>query len=119
MKGKLKLIDFWGSFCSPCRAENPHLLALYKKYNNKGFEVISISLDRRKKDWLKAVSEDGLTWKYNGCDRVGEGSAPFVRGDGGSRDDFYWDENNKIIGRHLNGNSGKKVGRIFEMTVQK
>lgn len=102
VKGKLKLIDFWGSFCSPCRAENPHLLALYKKYNNKGFEVISISLDRRKKDWLKAVSEDGLTWKYNGCDRVGEGSAALLYGVTAVPVTILLDENNKIIGRHLN-----------------
>ena len=77
-------------------------MALYKKYNNKGFEVISISLDRRKKDWLKAVSEDGLTWKYNGCDRVGEGSAALLYGVTAVPVTILLDENNKIIGRHLN-----------------
>ena len=102
VKGKLKLIDFWGSFCSPCRAENPHLLVLYKEYNNKGFEIISISLDSRKKDWLKAISEDGLVWKYNGCDRGGKESAALLYGVTAVTVTILLDENNKIIGRHLN-----------------
>lgn len=61
-KGKIVLIDFWASWCEPCRAESPNLKTQYKLYKDKGFEIISVSLDTDKKNWLKAIADDGLTW---------------------------------------------------------
>ena len=61
-KGKYVLIDFWASWCQPCRVVNPEVVKLYNKYKEKGFEIIGISLDRDKDQWLKAIEDDKLTW---------------------------------------------------------
>ncbi len=60
--GKYALIDFWASWCNPCRRENPTLVKAYEKYKEKGFEIYAISLDKGEEEWLKAVEEDGITW---------------------------------------------------------
>lgn len=62
LKGKVKLVDFWASWCAPCRKENPNVLRIYNKYKDKGLVVVSISIDTDRKSWLKAVEEDNLPW---------------------------------------------------------
>ena len=71
LKGKVILIDFWASWCGPCRKENPKVVELYKKYKNKGFEIFSVSLDERKADWLVAIEQDGLIWPNHVSDLKG------------------------------------------------
>lgn len=69
-KGKMVLLDFWGSWCGPCRASHPHLKELYSKYKDKGFEIIAIAqekggtLEEQKKKWLQAIDKDGITWVH-------------------------------------------------------
>lgn len=63
-RGKHLLIDFWASWCPPCRIANPNLVETYKKYNELGFEVLGVSLDNNREQWLEAIKVDNLTWKH-------------------------------------------------------
>jgi thiol-disulfide isomerase/thioredoxin len=62
LNGKVVLIDFWASWCAPCRAANPYIQKLYKKYKAQGFEVFAVSLDVKKEAWIKAIKKDKLTY---------------------------------------------------------
>ncbi|MEN9571613.1 MAG: hypothetical protein RL172_2844 [Bacteroidota bacterium] len=61
-KGKVVLVDFWASWCGPCRLSNPYVVKLYKKFKANGFEVVGVSIDSKKKDWVKAIKQDGITY---------------------------------------------------------
>lgn len=63
-RGKYLLIDFWASWCKPCRVENPNIVAAYDKYHQKGFDILSVSLDRDKNAWLKGIADDNLHWNH-------------------------------------------------------
>ena len=62
--GKVTLVDFWASWCGPCRQENPSVVALYKDYHSKGLNIIGVSLDQDKKKWMDAIAKDQLTWTH-------------------------------------------------------
>ena len=64
LKGKYVLIDFWGTWCRPCRKENPNLRKAYRTYRRKGFEIFQIAIERNKTDWINTIREDRLYWKY-------------------------------------------------------
>ncbi len=65
LKGKIILIDFWASWCGPCRKENPNVVNVYNKYKSQGFTVFSVSLDNKKDKWLQAIKDDGLIWDHH------------------------------------------------------
>lgn len=62
VQGKVVLVDFWASWCRPCRAQNPELVALYSEFKPKGFEIVGVSFDDNKEAWIEAIAKDGLTW---------------------------------------------------------
>jgi peroxiredoxin len=64
LRGNVVLVDFWASWCAPCRAENKHIIELYNKYHSKGFTVMAVSIDENKDQWVKAIENDKLPWKH-------------------------------------------------------
>lgn len=65
LKGKYVLLQFWGSWCGPCRRENPELVKLYNKFHDKGFEIFSIGIEQNPRAWQNAINNDGMVWKYH------------------------------------------------------
>jgi len=104
MKGKVVLIDFWASWCGPCRKENPNVVAIYGKYHDKGFEVFSVSLDKDRSSWLAAIAKDNLSWpnhvsdlkywKSAGAATYGVTSIPFT---------VLVDKKGRIVAKKLRG----------------
>jgi thiol-disulfide isomerase/thioredoxin len=68
LRGKYVLLQFWGSWCGPCRAENPGIVQLYQKYRPQGFEVFSIGIEQNENAWGKAIERDGMIWPWHSAD---------------------------------------------------
>ena len=113
--GKYVLVDFWASWCQPCRMENPNVVALYKQYQSLGFEVFSVSLDANESQWKKAIEKDGLIWKNHGCDFGGWQSAPAQAYSVQSIPaTFLLDKSGKVIAKNLRGEElAAKLAELF------
>ncbi|MDE7074607.1 MAG: AhpC/TSA family protein [Odoribacter sp.] len=115
IKGKVKVIDFWASWCGPCRGENPNVVKMYKELHPKGLEILSVSLDNNKEAWLKAIKDDNLTWNHV-SDLKGWGSeAGQLYGVNGIPHLVVLDENNVIVAKNLRGDElRKKVAELLK-----
>lgn len=99
------LIDFWASWCPPCRAENPHLVSVYQKYKDKGFEVIGISLDKKEEPWLNAIQQDNLPWEQFIDPKAWAGEAVVKYGVRLIPSNFLIDSQGNIVAKNLKGDA--------------
>ncbi len=115
LNGKIILLEFWASWCGPCRQENPNLVQTYEKYNPKGFEIFAVSLDQVKASWLKAIEIDGLKWEHVSDLKGDLNEASLIYGVSGIPDNFLIAENGEIVGRNLRGEKlNKKIKELLE-----
>jgi len=115
LRGKYVLIDFWASWCVPCRKENPNVVAAYQKYHDQGFEILGVSLDSKKEAWLKAIKDDGLGWKHVSELKGWTNTAATTYGVKSVPASFLIDKEGKVIAKDLRGEElTKKLSEIFK-----
>lgn len=115
IKAKVKIIDFWASWCGPCRGENPNVVKIYKEFHEKGLEILSVSLDDSKENWLKAIKNDQLTWNHVSDLQGWKCAAAQLYGVSGIPHLVVLDENNVIVAKNLRGDALRaKVAEFLE-----
>jgi peroxiredoxin len=116
LRGKYVLVDFWASWCGPCRGENPNVVAAYNKYKDKNFTILGVSLDEDKASWLKAIQADNLTWKQVSDLKYWQNATVELYGYGetGIPYNVLLDPQGKIIATALRGSDlGKKLAEVL------
>lgn len=103
--GNYILLDFWAAWCGPCRRENPNVVENYKKYHDKGFDIVGVSLDRSKDDWLKAIHDDHLTWTQVSDLGYWNSAVPKMYGVRSIPANFLLDKDGIIIAKNLRGDA--------------
>ncbi len=113
--GKATLLEFWASWCRPCKMENPNLVKTYKKFKKDGFEIFAVSLDADENDWKKEIEKGGLLWNHVSELNGHNNEAVLIYGVKGIPDNFLLDENGIIVGRNLRGEElDKKVAMLLK-----
>ena len=103
LRGQYVLVDFWASWCGPCRQENPNIVKAYNAYKDKGFTILGVSLDKDKAAWEKAITDDKLTWNHVSDLKFWENDAARIYNIQSIPASFLLDKEGKIIARDLRG----------------
>jgi len=115
LKGKVVLLDFWASWCGPCRRENPNVVRLYNKYKDQGFDVLGVSLDRNRDKWLVAIEKDGLEWHHVSDLKGWQNEVANMYGVRSIPHTILLDREGKIIAQKLRGGALEaKLEELFE-----
>lgn len=114
LRGQYVLIDFWASWCGPCRKENPNVVRVYNKYHDKGFEILGVSLDKNQNAWLNAIDQDGLTWRHVSDLKFWNSAVVPEYQVKGIPLTYLVDSEGNIVGKNLRGRSlENKLAEIF------
>jgi len=115
LRGNVVMIDFWASWCGPCRKENPNVVRMYQKYHEKGFEIYGVSLDKDGAKWKGAINADGLTWTHVSDLKGWSSSAAALYKVSGIPKTFLLDEKGRILAMDLRGHQLEaKLAEIFD-----
>jgi peroxiredoxin len=114
-KGKYVLIDFWASWCGPCRLENPNVVKAFRKFHDKGFDIFGVSLDETKPEWLQAIKKDGLNWTQVADLKGWNSDAATLYGVKGIPMNYLLDKNGIIVAKGLRGEA--LDGKLTELLI--
>jgi peroxiredoxin len=114
LRGKVVMIDFWASWCGPCRQENPNVVKLYNQYHSKGFEILGVSLDKDKESWAKAIKDDQLSWIHVSDLQYWQNAVARLYGVNSIPQTYLLDKDGKIIAKGLRSEQlAAKLGQLF------
>jgi thiol-disulfide isomerase/thioredoxin len=112
-RGKYVLIDFWASWCGPCRQENPIVVKAYHAYKDKGFTVLGVSLDNNRKKWIQAIADDKLEWTHVSDSKTFDNEAAVLYGIRAIPSNFLLDKEGKIVAKNLRGEALEQALRKY------
>jgi len=114
LRGKVVMIDFWASWCAPCRQENPNVVKLYNQYHAKGFEIIGVSLDKDKTNWIQAIKDDQLSWIHVSDLQYWQNAVARLYGVNAIPQTYLLDKDGKIIAKGLRSEQlAAKLNELF------